>query len=165
MNPIPQHSLRFSRTMAALLTALALLVSCEPPALYERNMPVDPAGWNIADSVAFEVPIGDTVNSMKFTLSLRHNADYAYSNIYFFLSTWYPDQRYSRDTIQLLLAGKDGKWFGRGFGKLKEVEVVLKDRVVFPMKGTYRFSFVQAMRTESLEGVEDIGVRIEKADD
>jgi gliding motility-associated lipoprotein GldH len=125
---------------------------------------VDPDGWAISDSIEFAVDITDTITPANFILSVRHNTDYGFSNIYFFLNTFYPGNSYSRDTIQLLLAGKDGKWYGKGFGQLREVEVMLREGVVFPVKGTYRFSFVQAMRVGSLRGVEDIGIRIERTE-
>ncbi len=146
------------------VSVVFFLAGCVQVSEFEKNYPIDPDGWSISDSVEFSVPVTDTITPMNFLLSLRHNTDYEFSNIYFFLNTFYPNNDYSRDTIQLLLAGRDGKWYGSGLGKLREVEVMLKSDVVFPMTGTYRFSFVQAMRVESLEGVEDIGIRIERSE-
>lgn len=161
--------LRKRAKLLGMLTGVALtalfLGACVQVSVFESNREINPDGWNLNDSVEFVVDVTDTLSAMNFLLTLRHNTDYEYSNIYFFLNTYYPGNQYSRDTIQLLLAGKDGKWFGEGLGKLREVEVMLKPGVVFPMKGTYRFSFVQAMRVESLTGVEDIGIRIERAGD
>lgn len=148
--------------MAGLLITF-FFSACVELTVFDRTEPIDPNGWHINDSVEFAVNIQDTLTPVNFIFSMRHNTDYEYSNIYFFINTVYPNHQFSRDTIQLLLAGKDGKWYGQGFGKLKEVKVMLKDGVVFPMKGTYRFSFVQAMRVESLTGVEDIGIRLEKS--
>lgn len=146
-----------------ILLVLVGLAGCMKTSVYERNLQVDPGGWDIDDSLEFAVEVTDTLTPVNFLFTLRHNTDYRYSNIYFFLNTYYPDNRYSRDTIQILLAGKDGKWFGKGFGRLKEVDVMLKDKLVFPRSGIYRFSFVQAMREQSLSGIEDIGIRIEKS--
>lgn len=141
---------------------IVLLGACVEESVYEKTRRVDSNGWHISDSVEFVVDVTDTITPVNFMFSIRHNTDYEYSNIYFFINTDYPNHQYSKDTIQVLLAGKDGKWFGKGFGKLKEVEVMLKDGVVFPMKGTYRFTFIHAMRVESLPGVEDVGMRLEK---
>lgn len=141
---------------------LLFLSNCVDMSVYEKNLPVDPDGWSVSDSLLFDVEITDTLTAMNFLLNLRHNDDYPYSNIYFFVNTVYPSKHYSRDTIEILLAGKDGQWYGKGFGKLKEVQIMLKDRVTFPMKGVYTFSFVQAMREEKLQGVEDLGIKIEK---
>lgn len=151
------------RTGLWVLSCLMIFGGCTQPSYFEDQQTIDPQGWAAGDTVSFSVDIQDTVRSMDFLLTLRHNTDYPYSNIYFFVKTVYPDRNYSRDTLEILLAGKDGKWFGEGFGKLKEVQVMLKDRVVFPEKGTYRFEFVQGMREEKLEGVEDLGVQIRES--
>lgn len=150
--------------LSGILSAL-FLFGCIEGSVYENNQDVDPQGWQIQDSVEFIVEIKDTLSPANFLLNLRHNVDYEFSNIYFFVNTVYPNNHYSRDTIEILLAGKDGQWLGKGFGELKEVQVMLKDKVVFPMSGTYSFSFVQAMRSEGLMGVEDIGIRIEKVEE
>ena len=167
INPI--QYLRNYRKLTGNLTGFALiglfLGACVQMSVFESNHEINPDGWNMKDSVEFVVDVTDTLSPMNFLLTLRHNTDYEYSNIYFFLNTRYPGNQYSRDTIQLLLAGKDGQWYGDGLGKLREVEVMLKQGVVFPMKGSYSFSFIQAMRVESLTGVEDIGIRIERAGD
>lgn len=154
-------ALNIRTSYLAAIIALALW-SCVKLSLYEKNIAVDPDGWSLSDSIEFVVEIEDTLSPMNFLLNLRHNTDYEYSNIYFFVNTVYPGNDYSRDTIEILLAGKDGKWFGKGFGELKEVQVMLKNRVVFPRAGTYRFSFVHAMREDPLVGIEDVGIRIEK---
>lgn len=139
------------------------LVACTPVSYFEGQQQIDPNGWASNDTVLFTVDIQDTITPMDFMLNLRHNTDYPFSNIYFFVKTIYPDQNYARDTLEILLAGKDGKWFGEGFGKIKEVQVLLKDRVVFPQKGEYHFEFVQGMREETLEGIEDLGIQIRKS--
>ena len=153
---------KFNGLILSGIFAILFVSACIKGSLYEGNQDVDPQGWSINDSVEFSVEINDTLTPMNFLFTMRHNADYEYSNIYFFVNTLYPNNHYSRDTIEILLAGKDGKWYGKGFGKLKEVQVMLKKGIVFPMKGMYRFSFVQAMRVETIIGVEDLGIRIEK---
>ncbi len=157
--------MKFRVTIFISLIVLVIAVSCNNGSLYEKNLEVNNSGWNINDSLIFNVEINDTISPVNFYLNLRHNVDYEYSNIYFFVNTVYPDLQSTRDTIQVLLAGKDGEWFGSGLGQIKENQVLLKRGVVFPMKGAYEFSFVQAMRVNELKGIEDIGIRIEKMQD
>jgi gliding motility-associated lipoprotein GldH len=137
--------------------------ACVPTSYYEGQQEIASGGWSVADTVFFSVDIQDTIAPMDFLLNLRHTTDYPFSNLYLFVETVYPDRNFSRDTLEIMLAGKDGKWFGKGFGKLKEVQVMLKDRVVFPASGTYRFGFVQGMREEVLLGIEDLGIQIRKS--
>ena len=40
---------------------------------------------------------------------------------------------------------------------------MLQQALRFPLKGIYSFHLEQAMRDEQLEGIEDIGLRIEKS--
>lgn len=79
-----------------------------------------------------------------------------------FFHTTFPGGYATSDTLQILLAESSGKWIGSGMGKIKECRVMLQDRIRFPESGTYSFCIEQAMRTQTLKGIEDIGIRIEK---
>jgi gliding motility-associated lipoprotein GldH len=61
-----------------------------------------------------------------------------------------------------VLAAPDGKWLGKGISGLRDNQVLLRVGLRFPRKGAYLFDFEQAMREENLEGISDIGLRIEK---
>ena len=104
----------------------------------------------------------DTTSFFDFYLKLRHNTDYKYNNVYFFVNTTFPDQQSARDTVEFILADKEGKWHGKGFGTIKDLKILLKKDVRFPIPGMYVFEFEQAMREEHLVGIMDIGISIEK---
>lgn len=142
-----------------------LLSSCDSNRYYEKNIPFEDHVWERIQPVSFSVEMDDTLNAFNFLINIRHNTDYRYSNIFLFLDTQYPDGNYSHDTIECLLAAPDGKWFGKGNGRIKENRILLKRNVLFPRKGIYKFSFEQAMRIEKLTGMEDFGIRIEKFED
>lgn len=158
--------LKFQNIGKALLLygvlVLLLLTSCNTGALYENNIHLDSGNWNKDNKLAFDVNIQDTTLAYDFYLNLRHNNEYEYSNMFLFVDTYYPTAEYTRDTIEILLANAAGQWYGEGFGELKEIRVLLKHGVYFPTSGNYKFSFVQAMRSENLDGIEDFGIRIEK---
>jgi len=146
-----------------LITLLVITFhSCDFNRYYEENQPFDSQIWERDGLVVFQVDIQDTLSPFNFIINVRHNTDYRYSNIFLFLDTDYPDGNHSRDTLECLLAAPDGRWYGKGAGKIKENQILLKRNVFFPMKGIYGFKFEQAMRTEELQGMEDFGVRIER---
>lgn len=145
-----------------LILPALILVSCDYSAVFEKNETIQKATWPASQKVGFDVTISDSLQLYNFYINLRHNTDYEFSNLYLFVGTHYPDGNYSRDTIELILSQPDGKWIGKGFGKLKENNILIKRGLVFPRKGNYRFEFEQAMRTEELKGIEDIGIRLEK---
>jgi gliding motility-associated lipoprotein GldH len=146
----------FSLMMAFVMS------SCDSNRYYEKNIPFEDQTWKRQVPVDFVVDIDDTLGSFNFLINIRHNTDYRYSNIFLFLDTHYPDGMHSHDTLECLLSAPDGRWLGKGNGKIKENRILLKRNVVFPRKGVYEFRFEQAMREDELVGMEDFGIRIER---
>ena len=95
---------------------------------------------------------------------MRHTESYKYSNLFLFINSYFPEGTYARDTIQLILADQKGKWYGKGFGKIKEYQVMIRQGIVFPVTGIYKIGIEQGMRDNNLQGIEDIGIRIERMD-
>jgi len=48
-------------------------------------------------------------------------------------------------------------------GKILENQVLLQKNFVFPLQGNYKFNIEQGMREQELEGVADVGIRIERS--
>ncbi len=154
--------LKIYQTIVFLLLAGIIFSSCDPDRVFEKNIVVENRSWPLTEQVCFNVEITDTLSLNNFYINIRHTTDYKYSNIFLFLNIGFPDSNNSRDTIELTLADIGGRWFGKGMGKIKESRILLNKGIVFPEAGIYKFCFEQAMRTEELKGIEDIGIRIEK---
>jgi gliding motility-associated lipoprotein GldH len=148
-----------------LLVLLLLFSACDPNRVYENNIHIADNSWDRNAPVNFEIPISDTINPHSIYFNIRHNTDYSYNNLFLFVDTYYPNGAHRRDTVECVLADYTGKWYGEGLGDIKENQILINRGVVFPMFGVYKFTLEQAMRTESLEGIEDIGIRIEKMQD
>ncbi|MCF8367842.1 MAG: gliding motility lipoprotein GldH [Bacteroidales bacterium] len=157
-----KNSIFCNSKLLPVLLLLVVLQSCNPDSFFEKNKVVKKASWDALDTIQFRIDVLDTLQAYNFYLNVRHNTDYSYSNLYLFVGIRYPDKTYSRDTIELILARPDGKWLGKGFGKLKENNILIKKGLQFPYVGLYRFDFQQAMREETLKGIEDVGIRLEK---
>ena len=69
----------------------------------------------------------------------------------------------TRDTIEFILADQTGRWLGKGWGNLKENDILLKSNLTFPLSGDYSFLVQHAMRKDTLHGISNIGLRIEKS--
>lgn len=139
---------------------LLLLASCDNKRFYENNLPIKNEVWNVNDKPFFVVEVTDTITPFNFYINLRNNSSYEFSNMYLFLNTYFPNGEQSRDTIECILADPRGYWLGKGT-EIIEHQILFKRGVRFPMSGTYRFEFEQAMRKENLEDILDIGLRIE----
>ncbi len=142
---------------------IILLSSCDKKAIYDNTKTISEGVWNVNDPVIFEVPVKDTMAVYNFYLNIRHSTDYKFANIYFFVTSIYPDGKMARDTVECILADRQGKWLGKGISNIRDDQILLRRGLRFPESGTYTFEFEQAMRQKELPGIKDIGLRIEKA--
>ena len=145
-----------------MLTFLFLLSSCNSKVVYTNSQTMAEETWKLMDITAFKVPITDTLNSNNVFFTIRNSSSYPFRNIYLFVTTTSPDGKKITDTLQYNLADEKGKWYGKGFGDIHELNLPYKSNVYFPLKGTYEFKIQHGMRVENLKGVYDFGLRIEK---
>jgi gliding motility-associated lipoprotein GldH len=146
-----------------LAILISTLSSCDNKAIYDNTKSIKDNVWNVDDPVIFKVPVKDTLAVYNFYLNIRHTTDYRFANIYFFVTSIYPDGHEARDTVECILADRQGKWFGKGISNIRDDQILLRRGLRFPEAGTYTFEFEQAMREKELPGIKDIGLRIEKA--
>ena len=147
-----------SISLAFIAFSVILLHSCTPEPLFDNNKKIPEGVWKEGEAVRFEVPVNDTDYLYKFTLNIRHSTDYRYANVFFFISTTFPDGKLARDTVECILADKEGKWLGKGITNIRDNQVMLRRNLRFPQKGTYSFDFEQAMREPELDGIKEVGL-------
>ncbi len=151
-----------SPSYIALLTILLLLAACNGNVVFTDSQPVRDNIWNVNDGVKFPALISDTINSNNVSFIIRTGSTYPFRNIYLFVTTTSPDGKSITDTLHYYLADEKGKWYGKGFGDINELNLPYKSNVFFPVKGTYTFAVNHGMRILDLKGVYDFGIRIEK---
>lgn len=147
----------------ALVLLSVLLISCGRAPLFDNTVAIKKGLWKSEDNALFEVNVKDTTAIYKFYVSIRHTESYRFSNLYMFMNTRFPNGNITRDTLECILAGPDGKWIGKGFGELKDNQILLNSALRFPLKGKYTFELEQGMRVKELNDITDVGIRIEKA--
>lgn len=145
-----------------LIIVLTALNSCDKKRFFDESTKIPVNGWHKDSAAAFHLEISDTLQFYKFFINLRHNDNYRYSNFYLFLNTRLPNGTHTRDTIEMTLADFTGKWVGKGFGTLRDNQILIRENLRFPRKGIYHFTVEQAMREEVLKGVENVGIRVER---
>ena len=118
--------------------------------------------WELMNIPVFDVPVDDTLTSFDVFFTIRTGSSYPFRNIFFFVTTMSPDGDILSDTLQYFLADEKGKWYGKGFGDIHELNLPFRSNVYFPLKGTYQFRIQHGMRIEDLKGVYDVGLRVEK---
>jgi gliding motility-associated lipoprotein GldH len=139
-----------------------ILLSCDSSRMFDHSVNIPAEGWHMDSSATFTIEVTDTITKNTFFINLRNNNDYSYRNFYLFLNTTFPDGTLARDTIELILADRTGKWLGKGFGRIRDNQIEVRSELRFPLIGTYIFGIEQAMRDTLLAGIENVGIRIEK---
>ena len=130
--------------------------------IYFKYEHIPGEGWNTNHELEYYPEIAESEIRYDISIELRHNNDYPYQNIYFFVSMMSGDNIIGVDTLQYTLADETGKWFGRGYNALFQQSLLYKKGYLFPDTGTYQIVVRQAMRDNLLQGVDDVGIRIEK---
>ena len=118
--------------------------------------------WNTDSIIIWDYSVIDTISQNRLVIKVRHTTDYEFQNLFLFIKTE------KTDTLEVLLANKEGQWLGRGVGDVREVEFVYRKNKVFPKKGEFTFEIEQAMRYGELEkiqylnNIKAIGLSIQK---
>lgn len=147
---------------------LAGMASCvDESRVFEENVEIPNEQWTIEERAILETEISDTVSSHNFLINVRNTERYPYRNLYVFVKTVFPNGKSSRDTVGIVLADATGKWLGSGNGYLVSSShlsntIMYRYNKRFPLSGKYRFEIEHAMRTDTLVGIKNIGLRIEK---
>lgn len=144
------------------IATLLMLSSCNPDLFYSDDHDVNAKGWNLYNPERFEIEITDTAQFYNFFVDLRLSDNYPYSNLFLFITTTFPDGSIARDTVECPVADAQGQWYGKHSGTIVDCRYPLCRKVRFPNSGTYHFDIVHGMRDADLEGVRNIGLRLEK---
>ena len=135
--------------MRILLVFLAVgFVSCQNDNKKEGYHSFNNNTWNTDSIVSFEFDNIDTTSPHDLYLMVRHTTNFKFQNL--FLFTNFENQK---DTLELFLSEKSGRWLGKGFGEIKELKIRIKENVNFKGNQDQIFSVEQAMRYEDLEKI------------
>lgn len=129
-----------------------------------------PDGWDKSELVLFDFQAPDSTQTYDMFINLRNNEDYPFRNLFLIVKLDFPNGKVVADTLEYEMAKADGEWLGQGFSSVKESKLYYKEGIVFPELGDYEISIQHAMRKNgnvegvtTLEGITDVGIRIEKS--
>ena len=156
------------KNSALLLLVVVLFFSCDKKRVFDEYKSVGGA-WHKDSIVTFDLPKLDSTQRHNLFVNLRANNDYPFNNLFLIVAIERSNGFTKVDTLEYQMANPDGSLLGEGFKDLKESKLVYKDKVRF--KGKYKVHIKQAVRengkvpgVDALEGITDVGFRIEKID-
>jgi len=156
MKRVFQHFLFF-------MGLLLVLAACDRKMVFDQYKAIQKAEWQKDSVLTFDVKITDPEQNNDLFVNVRNDIDYKFSNLWLFIGITQPgDSIAATDTLEITLADPSGKWLGEGFGGIKTTQNLFRSNVYFPKPGIYKISIQQGMRGFVLEGITDIGVRVEK---
>jgi len=153
--------LRFQLIIIGFL--LAIFSACDNNSVFVEYKSLPKSGWNKDSLVVFTIPVTDTLHNYNLYINVRNDVNYSYSNLWLFIEINQSGGKEIKDTFELSLAYPTGKWLGEGWGGKKTRQVIYRRDVYFPVSGTYKIKLQQGMRETNLQGISDIGIRVEKA--
>lgn len=146
-----------------LLFVIILFSSCHKERILDEYIAIEGNAWDNQNKLLFEVAIQDTSVDYDIYVNVRNAGWYPFSNLFLFLQTTMPTGKMGQDTLECILADKEGNWLGDGLGDIWDNSFIFKKNYSFPQAGKYQFRLEQAMRVNPLPGIADAGLRIEKS--
>ncbi|HEX8013911.1 MAG TPA: gliding motility lipoprotein GldH [Flavobacterium sp.] len=151
-----------------LFLAAVLLFSCDKKRVFDEYKSVGSA-WHKDSIVTFDLPVLDSTKRYNLFVNLRDNNNYPFKNLFLIVSLEMPNGFTKIDTLEYDMADAEGNLLGNGFTDIKESKLFYKENVKF--RGKYKVNIKQAVRqsgkipgVQELEGITDVGFRIEKKD-
>lgn len=155
---------KMNRTVYTLLSlVLLLLCSCGREAVSSAYADLPERGWSIGDTVRLAVSVQDTTQAYDLALTLRHTEQYAYQNLWLFVSACDSLSPLRADTVLACLADDRGRWLSTRTGRYYAGYVTMQHAMRFPAAGTYTFAIVQGMRDSVITGIADVGLELKQS--
>lgn len=138
---------------AALITAATACTGIGNDYTGYTDLPAD--GWLYGDTLTFVPQHSDSIATADIILSLRHAPDYPYSNVWLEVTTAQPPRR---DTVNIALCDKYGRWYGNGIGVSYQVSDTVA-RHITHVTGTPVY-VRHIMRADTLAGISQLGIEL-----
>ncbi len=144
---------------------LAMLSSCNRNVVYNEYQEIDNYVWTQNKSLEFCCNIEDTSCPYNIFLNIRHANFFPYKNIWLTVKIIKPNLTSNIvDTVECILAEDNGRWIGDGLGDIWDYkhQWIIQDNKIFTEPGNYYFVVNHLMRSDTISGIMDIGLEVEK---
>ena len=148
-----------------MFCALAFVIwGCDSERVYEKNYDFKDRYWLIDDFPVFEFEIADTAKAYNLYCNIRSSVAYPYSRIFvnYVLSDTTHQTLKKEMVSSFLFDERTGEPIGNsGLGDIYDQKILLLKNFTFKNSGGYKMQFEQFMRTDTLQGILAVGLRVE----
>ena len=141
-----------------------LIISCDQTRVYEQNADFSQGYWLTSEKPEFEFVIDRSIEKYTLYGNIRNSVSYPYARIFFnyYLLDSAGNELQKNLVTQYLFDAKTGKPFGSsGLGDIYDHQFELLKDYRFKYPGKYKLKLEQFMRTDTLQGILAVGLRIE----
>lgn len=152
------------RSIAFLVVIGLMITACDDSRLYEKNFDFSERYWLMAERPSFEFTIQDTTLHYNLFCNIRNSVAYPYSRIFIRYSLQDSSKNELKNEMitSFLFDEKTGEPLGSsGLGDIYDQQPELLKDFKFSTPGKYSITFEQFMRTDTLQGVLAVGLRVE----
>ncbi|MBS7565603.1 gliding motility lipoprotein GldH [Mucilaginibacter sp. Bleaf8] len=157
-------SLRRKLLSTLFIAAMAAAGCGDTKAVMDNNTEIPNQNWSYGKKITYDVAIDDPNIAYNLCFNVRVTASYRYSNMFVIIQESGGPLKKKGTRYEFKLASPTGEWLGKGSGSMYSYQMPFKTQYRFPAKGTYHFEIEQNMRDNPLKAVNDVGLRIEKAE-
>ncbi len=140
---------------------------CDSNSVYMDTITCADDVWKRAEARTFHITIADPTPTYDVYLLLLYTTDFPYQNIFIKHDVEADNSHETLETAlsnHMLCDAKTGKLLGTGcWGKQRYIRFPLLRAYSFPRQGEYSVTLTQFMRTESLSGIEKVGLQVCKS--
>lgn len=164
--------LRETSWLCLLITSFVFITSCDSNAVFDDYKSV-PNQWHKDSLASFNFKAPDTTQPYNLYVNLRNTNAYKFNNLFLLVELNYPNGKTVKDTLEYKMAAPNGALLGTGFSDVKENKLWFRgfeEPFKFSEDGNYVVNIQHAMRLngevngiENLEGITDVGFRVELA--
>ena len=144
---------------------LLLLFGCSSERIWEEAKSLPKGIWRSQQALAFHFLVQDAQQPYHIFLNTRYEAKYPYYNMYLFYTLSDIQGKVLSESLKevYLFEPKGGTPLGDGSSGLFFKSDTLLSSYRFSSPGRYTVELRQFMRLDSLLGVRDMGLRVDKA--
>ncbi|HEX5171344.1 MAG TPA: gliding motility lipoprotein GldH [Cyclobacteriaceae bacterium] len=147
------------------IAGILLFTACDPNRVYEQNVDFEQRQWSVSEQPQFEFTIDDTTQGYNLYANIRNEVSYPNANLYF---TYYLNDTTGKVlakklVTEFLFDKKTGRPFGSSvLGDIYNHRFPILKNYSFQTPGKYSVRFEQFMRSDTLEGILSVGLRVER---
>ena len=144
--------------------AVLFLFSCKGNTVFKKSIAIPENIWEINDTLHFQTEITDNEDFFNIFLNVNVKENYLTDNIWLIIDSESPSGNVLNDTVMFFIFDQTGKPYGKKHGDMIKNKFLYKAHILFPEKGTYKFTLSHGMRENDLPRISSAGLSIEKAE-